>query len=145
MRLMHLVALGLMAAGPAFAQDTPPPAAQDAAPPAAPAAAAPAAPGNPPMANPPMIGPQILISTSMGDMTLQFDAVHAPKSTANILRYVREKHYDGTVFYRVVKGFIIQMGSWDANVKGRPGHPPVVFEGGNGLSNLRGTAALGYA
>jgi cyclophilin family peptidyl-prolyl cis-trans isomerase len=92
-----------------------------------------------------MMGPQILIATSMGDMTLQLDSVHAPKSVANVLRYVREKHYDGTVFYRVVKGFIIQMGSWDANVKGRPGHAPVAFEGTNGLLNLRGTVALGRA
>ena len=45
--------------------------------------------------------------------------MRAPKSVANVLRYVRDKHYDGTVFYRVVKGFVIQMGSWDANVKGR--------------------------
>ena len=116
----------------ANAQDNPPP--SDSAPPAAPG----------PAANPPMQGPQILISTAMGDIALQLDAVRAPKSTANILRYVREKHYDGTVFYRVVKGFIVQMGSFDANGKGRPGHPPIVFEGNNGLSNLRGTAALGH-
>ncbi len=110
-------------------------------------AATPPAEQAPPAApsNPPMVGPQILISTSMGDMTLQLDPVHAPKSVANILRYVKEKHYDGTVVYRVVKGFIIQMGSWDANVKGRPGHAPIVFEGANGLSNLRGTVALAHA
>ena len=132
----------LLMATSALAQDAPASAPAD-----TPATAAPvpdnAAPPAP--ANPVMIGPQLLISTSMGDITLQLDAVHAPKSVANILRYVREKHYDGTVFYRVVKGFIIQMGSWDANVKGRPGHAPVVFEGNNGLSNLRGTAALGHA
>ena len=69
-----------------------------------------------------MTGPRLLISTSMGDITLQLDAVRAPKSVANILRYVKEKHYDGTVFYRVAKGFVIQMGSWDANGKG-PRHP----------------------
>ena len=84
---------------------------------AAPPPAADAAP--PRRRNPPMTGPQILISTSMGDITLQLDSVRAPKSVANVLRYVKEKHYDGTVFYRVVKGFVIQMGSWDANGKGR--------------------------
>jgi len=80
----------------------------------------------------------------MGDITLQLDSVRAPKSVANILRYVKEKHYDGTVFYRVAKGFVIQMGSWEANGKGRGIHPgPVPLESNNGLSNLRGTVALG--
>ena len=72
--------------------------------------------------NPPMTGPQLLISTSMGDITVQLDPVRAPKSVASVLRYVHDRHYNGTVVYRVVKGFLIQMGSWDANVKGRPGH-----------------------
>ena len=67
-----------------------------------------------------MTGPQILISTAMGDITLQLDSVRAPKSVASVLRYVKDSHYNGTVVYRVVKGFVIQMGSWDANVKGRP-------------------------
>ena len=65
-----------------------------------------------------MTGPQLLINTSMGNITLQLDAERAPKTTAQILRYVRVKHYDGTVFYRVVKDALIQMGSWDA--KGQP-------------------------
>lgn len=120
--------------------------AQEAAPdsqPPAPVQNIPATP--PPAVNPAMTGPRLLIATSMGDITLQLDTVRAPKSVANILRYAREKHYDGTVFYRVVKDFVIQMGSWDANVKGRPGHPPIVFEGTNGLSNLRGTVALAHA
>ncbi|MBA2588420.1 MAG: peptidylprolyl isomerase [Alphaproteobacteria bacterium] len=91
-----------------------------------------------------MTGPQLLISTSMGDITLQLDSVRAPKSIANVLRYVKEKHYDGTVFYRVAKGFVIQMGSWEANGKGRGIHlGPVPLEANNGLSNLRGTVALG--
>jgi cyclophilin family peptidyl-prolyl cis-trans isomerase len=93
-----------------------------------------------------MSGPQILISTSMGDVTLQLDSVRAPKSVANVLRYVKEKHYDNTAFYRVAKGFVIQMGSFDANGKGRGIHPGgVPLEANNGLSNLRGTVALGRA
>jgi len=95
-------------------------------------------------ANPAMTGPRILISTSMGDITLQLDSVRAPKSVDNILRYVKKKHYDGTAFYRVAQGFVIQMGSWDANGKGRgiiPG--PVPLEANNGLSNLRGSVAFG--
>jgi len=136
----------LFLAAPAFAQDQPPPADANgvqAAPveaPPAPQAVAPAP------ANPPMTGPQILISTSMGDITLQLDSVRAPKSVANVLRYVREKHYDNTAFYRVAKGFVIQMGSFDANGKGRAIHPGgVPLEANNGLSNLRGAVAMGRA
>lgn len=144
-------AILLLAASAASAQDVPatapppggsttPAPAGASIPPPADAAPAPAAqPGNPPMT-----GPQLLISTSMGDITLQLDEVRAPKSVASILRYVRDRHYNGTVFYRVVKGFVIQMGSWDANVKGRPGHAPSPLEANNGLSNLRGTVALAH-
>jgi len=82
----------------------------------------------------------------MGDITLQLDSVRAPKSVANILHYAREKHYDNTVFYRVAHGFVIQMGSFDANGKGRGIHPgPVSLEANNGLSNLRGTVAMARA
>jgi cyclophilin family peptidyl-prolyl cis-trans isomerase len=129
----------------AFAQDanTPPPASA----PADTAQSAPAPqPAAPAPANPPMTGPRILISTSMGDITLQLDASRAPKSVANMLRYVKEKHYDGTCFYRVAKGFVIQMGSFDANGKPHGIHPgPVPLEANNGLSNLRGTVAMARA
>jgi len=143
-------AILLLASGTVSAQDVPAtapppgeqttPAPADAAAPPPPEAAPAAQPGNPPMT-----GPQLLISTSMGDITLQLDAVRAPKSVASVLRFVRDRHYNGTVFYRVVKGFVIQMGSWDANVKGRPpGHGPTPLEANNGLSNLRGTVALAH-
>jgi cyclophilin family peptidyl-prolyl cis-trans isomerase len=129
-----LIALALLLATPAFAQQAAPP---DPAPPV-PLAVTPAP------SNPPMTGPKLLISTSMGDITLQLDSVRAPKSVANVLGYVRRKHYDGTVFYRVAKGFVIQMGSWEANGKGRGVSPaPVPLEANNGLSNLRGTVGLG--
>ena len=131
-----LIALAFLAT-PVFAQEA------QQAPPPADAAPVPQAVTQAPV-NPPMTGPRLLISTSMGDITLQLDSVRAPKSVANILRYVKEKHYDGTVFYRVAKGFVIQMGSWEANGKGRGIHPgPVPLESNNGLSNLRGTVALG--
>ena len=139
-------AVWFLLAAPALAQEqqAPPPAdangaAQQEAPPVPQAV-------NPAPSNPPMTGPQILISTSMGDITLQLDSVRAPKSVANILRYVKAKHYDNTVFYRVAKGFVIQMGSFDASGKGRsifPGGLPL--EANNGLSNLRGTVAMGRA
>src|SRR5258708_2579839 len=147
------LALSLFLAAPALAQQ-PAPADANGAPDAAPApeaqpapqAVTPAPMPNPSMPNPSMSGPKILISTSMGDITLQLDSVRAPKSVANVLRYVREKHYDNTAFYRVAHGFVIQMGSFDANGKGRGVHPGgVPLEAANGLSNLRGTVALGRA
>ncbi|MEO8300850.1 MAG: peptidylprolyl isomerase [Rhizomicrobium sp.] len=134
-----LLAFALLAATPAFAQEPQQPAPADTAAPV-PQAVTPAP------TNPPMTGPRLLISTSMGDITLQLDSVRAPKSVANILRYVREKHYDNTAFYRVAKDFVVQMGSWDAAGKPRGIHPgPVPLEANNGLSNLRGAAAMARA
>ena len=130
-----LFALALLFVSPALAQEQQQPPPADAPVPQAVTQAP---------TNPPMTGPRILISTSMGDITLQLDSVRAPNSVANILRYVKKKHYDGTAFYRVAQGFVIQMGSWDANGKGRgiiPG--PVPLEANNGLSNLRGSVAFG--
>lgn len=132
-KVVSLVAVLFFSMGTALAQDIP-----ATAPPASGVAPLPA----PTAANPAPTGPVILIATSMGDITLQLDAVRAPRSVANFLRYMKERHYNGTVFYRVAAGFVIQMGSWDANVKGRPVHAPIPFEGDNGLSNLRGTVAM---
>jgi len=155
-----IVSLGLcLMAMPALAQDAQPvspPSADSAAPPASDTAAPPpaqapadqapaAAPAPAAAANPPMTGPKILISTSMGDITLQLDSQRAPKSVANVLRYVREKHYDGTAMYRVVKGFVDQMGSFDAKGQGRGIDPGgVTLEADNGLKNLRGAVALAH-
>ena len=135
---------GAMTAPPPGSQTTPAQAAPDqAAPDQAAPAPAPAAAINPPLSNPAMTGPKLLVSTAMGDITIQLDAQRAPKSVANILRYAREKHYDGTVVYRVVKGFVIQMGSFGAHGKGRGVRPDKVkLESDNGLHNLRGAVAL---
>jgi cyclophilin family peptidyl-prolyl cis-trans isomerase len=98
------------------------------------------------LVNPVMTGPRLLISTAMGDITVQLDSARAPKSVANILKWVKAKHYDGTVVYRVAKGFVIQMGSWEAHMKGRGYKPvPVPLEADNGLHNLRGAVALARA
>jgi peptidyl-prolyl cis-trans isomerase A (cyclophilin A) len=143
---LSALALAFFMAAPAFAQDQAPRPATADAPPAGGAAAQDNPPAAPAPTNPPMTGPKILISTSMGDITLQLDSVRAPKSVANVLRYVREKHYDNTAFYRVAHGFVIQMGSFDANGKGRGIHPgPVALEANNGLSNLRGSVAMARA
>jgi peptidyl-prolyl cis-trans isomerase A (cyclophilin A)/peptidyl-prolyl cis-trans isomerase B (cyclophilin B) len=88
-------------------------------------------------------GPEVLISTSMGNITLQLDPEHAPVTVANFLRYAKEGHFDGTVIYRVVPGFVIQAGSWDADVHYRAAHDPIPLE--SGQSNLRGTVAMARA
>lgn len=148
MRSIAFIAAALVfcVSGAAFAQGTstpaPPPGSATTPAPSDTAASPPGDAAASQPANPPMTGPQILISTAMGDITVQLDAVRAPKSVASVLRYVKDRHYNGTVVYRVVKGFAIQMGSWDANVKGRPGHAPTPLEANNGLSNLRGAVAL---
>ena len=85
-------------------------------------------------------GPKVVISTDMGDIEIQLDAVHAPLTVANFLRYAHEGHYDGTIFYRVVAGFVIQAGSWEPNLQTRAVHSPIPLEAG--LSNLRGTIAM---
>ena len=85
-------------------------------------------------------GPKVVISTSMGDITLQLDAAHAPLTVANFLRYAKEGHFDGTVIYRVVPGFVIQAGSWTADVKYRPVHDGVPLE--TGLPHKRGAIAM---
>ena len=98
-----------------------------------------------PASSPPVTstaGPRVLVSTSMGDITLQIDPAHAPITSANFLRYVTEGHYDGTVIYRVVPGFVIQAGSYDADIHYRSVHENIPLEANNGLKNLRGTIAM---
>ena len=91
-----------------------------------------------------MTGPQLLIQSSMGNITLQLDAVRAPKTVEHMLRYVKAKHYDGTVFYRVVKDALIQMGSWDAKGRGPPGPAgsSCRWRSITAFSNVRGTVGL---
>jgi len=86
--------------------------------------------------------PQVLLQTSQGDIRLELDREHAPLSVDNFVGYVCEGRYDGTVFHRVVAGFVIQGGGYDVDLKDRPRHPQIKLESGNGLSNLRGTLAM---
>lgn len=87
--------------------------------------------------------PKILLETSAGNITLELDAVKAPKSVANFVAYVKAGHYDDTVFHRVIKSFMVQGGGYDqANYGEKKTNPPVENEGGNGLKNLRGTVAM---
>ena len=82
------------------------------------------------------------IVTSLGTITLALDSAHAPATVANFIRYAKEGHFDGTMVYRVVPGFVIQAGSIDPMGKDRPLHQPIPLESGNGLSNLRGAVAM---
>ena len=101
------------------------------------------APPPPAQANPPMTGPQLLLQTSLGDITLQLDEVRAPQSVAHILKLVRAGFYNGTSIYRVEKDFVVQMGSWGADGKGRGWNPvPVPLEANNGLKNFKFAVAL---
>jgi cyclophilin family peptidyl-prolyl cis-trans isomerase len=85
---------------------------------------------------------EVRFDTSQGSFTLSLDAAHAPKTVANFLRYVNEKHYDGTVVYRVVPSFVIQIGSYDAQGGQREAHDPIPLESANGLKNLRGAVSM---
>lgn len=86
--------------------------------------------------------PKVTLQTSAGDITIELNAEKAPKSTANFLQYVKDKHYDGTVFHRVIPGFMIQGGGYDKDYNERPTRAPVANEARNGLKNLRGTVAM---
>jgi len=88
---------------------------------------------------------QAMIETSLGTITVALDARHAPVTVANFIHYAKEKHFDGTVFYRIVPGALIQAGSYDADGKPRAGvHAPIRFEGDNGLKNVRGAVAMAH-
>jgi cyclophilin family peptidyl-prolyl cis-trans isomerase len=85
---------------------------------------------------------KVLVKTSMGDVTLELDRAKAPLSVANFVRYAESKHYDGTIFHRVIPGFMIQGGGFTAEMQQKPTQPPVKNEAGNGLKNLTGTVAM---
>lgn len=85
----------------------------------------------------------VLLKTSQGDITLQLDADKAPKSVANFVAYVKAGHYDGTVFHRVIKGFMIQGGGYvGANFGEKDTRESIANESKNGLKNKRGTVAM---
>src|SRR5258706_8766584 len=88
--------------------------------------------------------PKVSFQTSLGEIIFELDREHAPATVANFLRYVSEGHFDGTVFYRVVPGFVIQAGSFDAEGKPRGVHDPIPLESATTPSNARGTMAMGH-
>lgn len=86
--------------------------------------------------------PKVIIHTSMGDITVELYADQAPVTVDNFLQYARDGHYDGTVFHRVISGFMIQGGGFDEELNPRPAAEPITNEADNGLSNERGTVAM---
>jgi peptidyl-prolyl cis-trans isomerase B (cyclophilin B) len=86
--------------------------------------------------------PQVRLHTNMGDILLELDRAKAPKTVENFLRYVDEGFYDGTIFHRVIAGFMIQGGGMARDLVPKPAHPPIVNESRNGLKNLAGTIAM---
>ena len=85
---------------------------------------------------------KVLMKTSKGDMEITLAPDKAPKTVANFLRYVDEGFYDGTIFHRVIAGFMIQGGGYTTTMEKKPTHEPVVNEAANGLKNRRGTIAM---
>ncbi len=90
----------------------------------------------------PAATPRISIKTSLGEFVIELDRERAPLTVENFLHYVRSGHYEGTLFHRVVQGFVAQAGGYDANFKEKETDRTVVNESGNGLSNRRGTVGL---
>ena len=86
--------------------------------------------------------PQVDVKTNLGTIRLELYPAKAPKTVENFLRYVKDGHYDGTIFHRVIDGFMIQGGGFDASYRQKPTREPVENEAKNGLKNDIGTVAM---
>ncbi|MCP4040718.1 MAG: peptidyl-prolyl cis-trans isomerase [Gammaproteobacteria bacterium] len=86
--------------------------------------------------------PVVHMQTSMGEIVLELDAAKAPRSVENFIRYVREGFYDGTIYHRVIDGFMIQGGGFSQDYQRKDTHEPIGNEADNGLLNKRGTIAM---
>jgi peptidyl-prolyl cis-trans isomerase B (cyclophilin B) len=84
----------------------------------------------------------VIITTNHGNIKLELDADKAPKTVENFLAYVRAGHYDGTIFHRVIDGFMIQGGGFEPGMKQKPTNEPVENEAKNGLKNEPYTVAM---
>ncbi|MHC4989093.1 MAG: peptidylprolyl isomerase, partial [Planctomycetota bacterium] len=84
----------------------------------------------------------VQMKTTLGEMTIELDADAAPMSVKNFLEYVNDGYYDGTIFHRVIKGFMVQGGGMDKELKPKPNNDPIINEAANGLKNDRGTLAM---
>ncbi|WP_426102049.1 peptidylprolyl isomerase [Massilia sp. TSP1-1-2] len=86
--------------------------------------------------------PQVAINTSMGEIVVELDQEKAPKTVANFLTYVKSGHYKGTIFHRVIDGFMIQGGGMDAKLNQKKTNKPVENEAKNGLKNVPYSLAM---
>ena len=84
----------------------------------------------------------VQMETSAGTLRIELDEANAPLCTANFLAYVNSGHYDGTVFHRVIKGFMLQGGGFEAGMKQKPTLAPIKNEANNGLKNKRYTLSM---
>ena len=107
-------------------------------------AATPAAPEATPTPRPAPSGPVVVIETSLGPIRVGLDKAKAPITVDNFIKYVRAGHYDGTIFHRVIPGFMIQGGGYEPDMRERTETllPPIKNEAKNGLRNVRGTIAM---
>jgi peptidyl-prolyl cis-trans isomerase B (cyclophilin B) len=94
------------------------------------------------MSQPPSSSNKVKLTTSLGAIIVQLNAEKAPVSSANFLTYVNEGFYNGTIFHRVIKGFMAQGGGFDTAFKQKDVHSPIKNEADNGLKNNRGTLAM---
>lgn len=109
----------------------------------APAATPPAAPAATPATTAVAATPvKVKFTTSMGAITIEVYPDKAPKTVENFLQYVKDKHYDGTIFHRVIDGFMVQGGGFTADLRQKPTRAAIPNEANNGLSNTRGTIAM---
>lgn len=86
--------------------------------------------------------PEVIIATNMGDIKLKLNSEKAPITVENFIKYVNKKHYDGTIFHRVMKTFMIQGGGHLPDMSEKSTAAPIKNEAKNGLSNMRGTVAM---
>ena len=85
---------------------------------------------------------KVALNTNYGRIVLDLDEVNAPKTTANFAEYVKSGHYSGTIFHRVIAGFMIQGGGFDKNMSQKPTKATIQNEADNGLKNDVGTIAM---
>jgi len=86
--------------------------------------------------------PRVRLETTMGNIVLELDREHAPATVDNFLAYVNDGFYDGTIFHRVIDGFMIQGGGYTADFSRKQTRPPIKNEADNGLKNNRGSIAM---
>ena len=86
--------------------------------------------------------PRVKLETSHGEIVLELNQAKAPKTVANFVQYVKDGSYDGTIFHRVIKGFMAQGGGFTPDYQKKPTRDPIQNEADNGLTNRRGTVAM---